>query len=193
LATGGALTTKFPSTPVLDDFARENGVLGADWRGALEEFTVRDEQLIDQTDEGQPVVWNKRFGANQEVFAKLASFADEAREINLVLKSQEPGNACELLEVMYLPNREQIGLDMCADGKWSSLEPVSAALKPGDQLGARAMANGEVRVYRNGELFTTFDASGFPYRTGGYIGVNALSIPENPATWDDFGGGNAAP
>jgi hypothetical protein len=194
VATAGALGVAFPSTSVLDDFARPDGELGDSWLGATDEFSLHDEQLLDTTDAGQPLLWSERFGPNQEVFATLASFAAESREINLVLKAQEVGNPCDLIEVMYEPTHSRIGLDFCVNvNSWTNLKKFDVALSPGDQLGARASANGKVVVYRNGQPIATFDTSGFPYQKDGHIGVNALSVPEDPATWDDFGGGNTAP
>jgi RHS repeat-associated protein len=65
---------------------------------------------------------------------------------------------------------------------------ISVTFADGDQLGARATANGEVKVYKNGSLLGTRDVSAWPYYDdGGYIGVWLLNAGD--AVMDDFGGG----
>lgn len=193
LGTAGASNGGFPSTEVLDRFARDDAELGPSWIGATDEFTLHDEQLLDVTGRGTPLLWDTEFGASQEVFATLVSFGEQAHEINLVLKAQEPGSGCDLIEVLYMPDRGQVGVDFCVEGSWTDLPSVAFELSPGDQLGARVNASGRVAVYVNGIALKTFDASAFPHKAGGHIGVNALSSADEPATWDDFGGGNATP
>lgn len=59
----------------------------------------------------------------------LASFAADAPEINLILKAKEPGDDCELIEVLYMPNRTQVGVHFCSDGDWTELPPFKVTLK----------------------------------------------------------------
>jgi hypothetical protein len=50
------------------------------------------------------------------------------------------------------------------------------------------MANGQVRVYKNGTLLGTRDVSGWTYAAGsGYVGVWMLNA--SASRLDDFGGG----
>jgi hypothetical protein len=123
----------------------------------------------------------------------LASFHGTTTEINLLLKAQKVDSPCDLIEVMYHPDRNEVGVDMCSDEHWTSLPVFSVTLLAGDQLGARITAAGKISVYRNGVLLTTFNAAAFPQQTGGYIGVESLGTTENPAAWDNFGGGTITP
>jgi hypothetical protein len=65
--------------------------------------------------------------------------------------------------------------------------PVTIAA--GDQLGARARADGAVDVYKNGALVGTATvASAWPYRAnGGRIGL--WTINANATIFDTMGGG----
>jgi hypothetical protein len=58
----------------------------------------------------------------------------------------------------------------------------------GDRFGAQALANGQVRVYKNSTLIGTRDVTGWTYAAnGGYVGVWMLGA--NTSVLDDFGGG----
>jgi hypothetical protein len=58
----------------------------------------------------------------------------------------------------------------------------------GDRFGARASANGQVKVYQNGTLLASRDVSSWTYAaSGGYIGL--WFDQANNAFFDDFGGG----
>ena len=193
LGTGGGPSTSFPATPVLDNFNSGNAMLGTSWVGATDSFAIKEQHLVDSAGKGQPLFWGTAFGANQEVFATLTSFHGTTSEINLILKAQQVNNPCELIEVMYHPDRNEVGVDLCSGGDWTSLPVFAVTLLAGDQFGARITAAGKIAVYRNGTLLTTFNAAAFPQQTGGYIGVNSAGSSENPAMWDNFGGGTVAP
>lgn len=193
LGTGGSTNAPFPANSVLDNFNRGNDMLGASWMGGTDTFVIKEQRLVDTAGDGMPLLWGTRFDASQEVFATLADFDTASTEINLVLRAQQQRLFCELIEVMYQPDRARVAVDMCSNGAWTELPAFTVALVPGDQLGARISADGKISVYRNGNLLTTFNASAFPYTTGGYIGVNAAAQGNSPATWDNFGGGNAPP
>jgi len=59
----------------------------------------------------------------------------------------------------------------------------------GDQFGARAMADGTVRVYRNGTLLGSASVAAWPFSAlGGRIGVSVYN--SSASRFDDFGGGS---
>jgi hypothetical protein len=65
---------------------------------------------------------------------------------------------------------------------------LSVAFAPGDRFGAQAMANGQVRVYKNSTLIGTRDVTGWTYTaSGGYVGV--WMIGASTTRLDNFGGG----
>ena len=62
----------------------------------------------------------------------------------------------------------------------------------GDVLGARATADGQLQVYRNGALLGTRNIAAWPFASSsGYIGLWVANAPN--AFLDGFGGGNATP
>jgi|GEM_PF-1492408 len=184
-------TSAFPSTPVLDNFNRANGAIGNNWSGNTSGFSINANQL----DVGAGDVrlwWNTAFGADQEVFVKLTNIDTAASEIDLLLKSQSAtGYNNGLIEVWYEPSQQTVKVVTYASGQgWVEYgAPISVNFANGDVFGARATANGQVEVYRNGSLLGARDVSAWPHATkGGYIG---LWIINGSATLlDDFGGGN---
>jgi hypothetical protein len=176
----------FPSTQLLDNFNREGPGLLDNWIGATGDYAIK-EQAAWCTSCTQAVMWKKAFGEQQEVFATLKQFDDDAGEINLVLKAQD-SPACELIEVIYSPLSLHLRVAYCVDYAWTDLEPLSVMLDEGDRLGARAHTDGKVEIFRNTERLAEVDVSGFPY-TFGRIGLNGVSS-DNGISWDDFGGGD---
>ncbi len=176
----------FPATKVLDDFNRLGLGLGANWSGAVEHYSFSQQQLWCALC-GEPALWSEELGPEQEVFATYARFDADAMEMNLVLKAQDATD-CELIEVLYAPEEHTARIAHCASGKWTDSDKVSLTLKPGDQFGGRAHADGTVELFVNGKSLARFDASTYPHE-GGRIGVNGLSGPSGNA-WDDFGGGD---
>lgn len=193
LGTGGGSAGTFPTTKILDTFNRENGVVGSNWLGATSAFAIRDQRLRDVTSAGYPIHWSAFFGATQEAFATFVGFSNSAQEINLTLKAQGTSD-CELIEVLYRPERGEVGVEFCVGtNDWHTLQSFDVTFAPGDKLGARATADGDVLLFVNGALLGTVDVREFPYyQEQGRIGVNSAG-GAGEATWDDFGGGTAPP
>jgi hypothetical protein len=178
----------FPRTAVLDDFNREDGPPGSNWLGNTSSFAIKGGRLSYVSSSCGATLWQSLFGAEQEVFARLAGINSNASEINIVLKAQDLSD-CELLEVMYSPADRRLELHYCSGGLWHTIDGIALTLQPGDQLGARFNAN-SVHVFVNGVRATIFDASEFPHRgRGGRIGVNCEANADGTTAWDDFGGG----
>ena len=191
--TAGTVTTRFPTTPVLDAFNRPAGV-GENWMGATDVYEIYDLALLCQGEYCPGVFWYQAFGVVQEVFATLVQFSEYSPEINLVFKAQ--GNVdCDLIEVFYAPSREEVLIEACWNGDWNTFGTVAVRFEQGDQLGGRVRSDGFIEIFRNGELLHTVDATDYPYiDSDGYIGVNGIVGPgEAPNAWDDFGGGSLEP
>ena len=75
---------------------------------------------------------------------------------------------------------------------WTNYGNIPATFADGDQLGARAVADGTVEVYQNGTLIATVtlnaEDQAFFDNQGGRIGIWTLAAPN--AILDDFGGGD---
>jgi hypothetical protein len=84
----------------------------------------------------------------------------------------------------------EVEVQFCSGNDWTYAGKADLQLEPGDVLGARTYADGATKVYVNGEVVLTVDASTFQYHAvGGYIGVNSLG----KSYYDDFGGGDIEP
>lgn len=178
---------RFPVTAVLDDFDRADGVVGASWVGPTSEFEIEGGAARYSSGACGPMFWGERFGAEQQAFVTLSAFQPTDHEVFVTLKAQTLGN-CELIEVVYLPEKGAAGVHTCSQGAWENHE-VPATFAPGDQLGGRALPNGQVEVYKNGTLIHAVATPEFPYHAdGGRIGIGCW--PEQGiVTYDDFGGG----
>ena len=180
---------RFPRTPVLDNFNRADGPLSASWIGSRSSYRVMNQTLSYVSGACSPILWDSWFGVEQEVFATLSAVNNQAAEINLVFKAQDLVE-CELIELLYSPERNQIEIHYCTGGAWTELNGIPATLAPGDRLGARFYANARVHIYLNGVRAAIVDVSAYPHKSaGGRIGVNCVAPADGSTGWDDFGGG----
>lgn len=177
----------FPGSRVLDDFNRADGVVGDGWVGPTSEFEIHSGAARYTAGSCGPMFWGESFGAEQEAFVTLTSVQRDDHEAFVTLKAQTLGN-CELIEVVYVPEEGVAGVHTCSEGEWREHE-IPATFVAGDQLGGRALPNGEVEVYKNGTLIYTVATPEFRYHAqGGRIGIGCW--PNNgPIGYDDFGGG----
>ncbi len=182
----------FPTTNVLDDFDRGNGSLGSNWSGDTAGYSVASNRL--DVGAGEDIYWNvSAWGANQEAFVTLTNIDSNGGEQDLLLKSQSSSDwSAGVLEVWYdaANGRVQVWTYTEAQNWVQRGGDIAVTFANGDQLGARATADGQVKVYRNGALLATRDVTGWTYYAeGGYIGL--WFINAGNAVLDDFGGGTA--
>ncbi len=189
----------FPTTGTLDDFNRANGSIGSDWSGNTASYAVASNRLDVTTNaSNNPIFWKNNdtpFGADQEVFVTLQPVdPDYGAEQNLILKSQSNStiaNGALLIHIHPYDNVVQVVTSDSANPWWQHGADLSVPLSPGDQLGARAKANGDVEVYKNGFLIGTRNIGAWQYSaSGGYIGLLFENAAD--ALLDDFGGGEIA-
>jgi hypothetical protein len=178
---------------VLDGFNRANGPLGAGWSGAAGGYAVAANRL--DAGAGGDAYWAAGpFGADQEAYVTVVTPDPAAAELDLLLKAQSrTAWGAGLIEVWYDPRSQRVQVWTFAgpQGWVQRGADLPVALAAGDQFGARATADGQVRVYRNGALLGSRDASGWPYAgQGGYVGLWLDGAPN--AVLDDFGGGPVA-
>ena len=112
--------------------------------------------------------------------------------MDLLLKLQiDNGELVGALEVWYDPANEVLGVwTFASEQDWVQQgSDIPVTFVDGDVLGARATADGQVQVYKNGTLVGTQDVSTWPYyAAGGNIGIWTVSASN--ALLDDFGGGS---
>jgi hypothetical protein len=174
----------------LDNFNRANGAIGTNWSGKTTGYAILTNQL--DVGSGGEAFWSPAtFGANQEVFARFSTIDPASLEIDLLLKSQSrTAYTSGLLEVWYDPvgKRIQVWTYASSQGWVQRGADISVTLVNGDQLGARATADGKVNVYRNSSILATRDVTAWPsYASGGYIGLWFFN--SSASVIDDFGGG----
>jgi predicted extracellular nuclease len=179
--------TTFPSTGLLDDFSSGDVFLRGDWRGISRRgYTLVDQQVM--VSGGGPVYWLSPFGLDQEAFLTLSSLA-EGRHA-LMLKAQSgPGDRGGIL-VSYDAAAQAVVVEIYQNWSWRTINSYPITLQAGDQLGARALADGTVRVYVNCRFIGAADAGDFFAGRDGQIGFWFADAAG--ATFDDFGGGDVA-
>jgi hypothetical protein len=174
---------------LLDDFNQADTVMSANWGGFTSNYSVISNAL--NVDAGDTVFWQaESFGPNQEVFVTLTDIDEGGTEHDLLLKSQSGTTwTSGMLEVWYdaVNERVQVYTFAPSQGWIKHGSDIQVAFVDGDQFGAKALADGSVEVYRNGNLIGTVDVSLWPYASsGGYLGMWFFNAD---AIVDDFGGG----
>ena len=182
----------FPTTNILDDFNRANGAIGSNWSGTTSGYSIASNRL--DVGSGDYLFWNtSSFGPNQEAFVTVTNVDPNAGEQDLILKSQSSsGWSSGVIEVWYSASSSivQVWTYTYSQGWVQRGADIPVTFANGDQFGARATADGQVKVYRNGTLLATRDVTAWPYyANGGYIGL--WFINASNAVLDDFGGGTA--
>jgi predicted extracellular nuclease len=186
--------TTFPATGILDTFNRRDGRLGSNWTGAtqLDQYRIAGNQV--DVEKGGVVLWTRQFGNDQEAFVTLTSIDSNSSHHTLLLKGRGTNATQGAILVSYDAVNRQIAVEALQPGQgWRTVRIFpNITLKAGDLLGARALADGLVRVYVNCELIgvadTTTVVGNLYVNSGGRIGL--FYHLANNATLDDFGGGN---
>lgn len=188
------VSTAFPLTPVLDNFNRANGPLGANWTGTLTGLTITANQLDSNGAEAYPIWAPTVFGPDQEAYVTIAVSPASTNSQDLNLKIQgTTGLPDARVEVRYDMTASRVLVStyhpVSGWNTWLTIAPVF--FTSGDRLGARAYANGIVKVYKNATEIGTADITAWPYHaSGGRIGLTIDFAPDG--RWDDFGGGSFA-
>jgi hypothetical protein len=142
---------------VLDDFNRpDQSNLDGSWQGDLSGYFIENDQIVVRN--GGAIFWDgspSTFGADQSACVTLADNLNH--QSGLALKVQQPNYTGPFLFVMYDADWEQIRVITNAAINWQykTVATFAASLQAGDQLGARAMADGTVLIYVNGEIVGT--------------------------------------
>jgi len=184
----------FPSTSVLDNFNRANGAIGGNWSGQNDSsFAVSANQLaVTSSGLDSFAAWSPAsFGADQEAYLTLSQISASGLEQGLLLKTASDASAAIKVIYMASSNAVRVFTYTPATGWVQRGADISVTFNNGDQFGARAKANGDVEVYKNGSLLGTVSVTAWaPYSGGGYIGLWYSNA--SGAIVDDFGGGNVS-
>lgn len=183
---------------LLDNFNRANTTkgLGKNWTGATNTYRIASNQAQPFTTAGT-IFWNAQprvFGADQAACVTLAQIDPNGKHHTLILKAQSVTNyARGMILVSYDATTPQVIVETIEPGQsgWITRLTIPVTFNNGDVLGAKALADGSVKVYRNGVQIGTATTSPFFVNRGGRIGV--WFHQTSGALFDDFGGGNTTP
>lgn len=186
--------TTFPASNLLDDYNRADGRLGANWSGAtkLDQYRISANQ-VDVT-KGGAVLWNTEYGVDQEAFITLTALDSTSTHHTLLLKGRGVNATQGAILVSYDARNQRITIEALDPGYgWRTVSVVAnITMAAGDTLGARAMADGSVKVYVNclpvGTADTTTVVGNRYVNVGGRIGLFFHQAAN--AAFDNFGGGN---
>ena len=173
--TASAETRVMGLCTILDDFNRPNGPLGSNWDGRIRGYKIRDTQVAVRA--GGPIYWQpESYGPNQEACVTLTRINPKSRQHALLLKVQGLDNWRKgAILVSYNArsgNVEVKARDVSAH-RWilvGSFTPATPVVD-GDQLRARAFADGTVEVLINNVSLGSADAGSFYVDKGGQIGL----------------------
>ena len=186
-----AAANSFPSTPVLDNFNRANGALGAPWVDELTGLSV-DANTLASSGAYAATEWGGAvFGPNQEAYITIATPAPTASEQDLMLKVQGASWTSGHIEVWYSAPDARVNIYTFSPAEsWVERGVISGVtFTAGQRFGARALADGTVQVYRDATLLGTASVGNWPFAAqGGRIGLSFVSSVVG--RYDDFGGGN---
>lgn len=185
------------STNLLDHFNRSNGAIGSNWSDEVSGYTITSNRLDVTSSDEVDIYWAPAmFGIDQEAYVTLVNIdpgAPNDAEIALLLKSQNNTSPVPAkLAVVYNSSQDTVQVWTFAQNaspQWVTQgSTISVAFANNDIFGARARANGQVEVYKNGMLVGTRSVASWPYYSlGGYIGLAHFKAPNT--LLDDFGGG----
>jgi hypothetical protein len=193
---GAVEYTGFPANPVLDNFNRDDGAVGSTWSGNRDAGSYRVVGNHVKVRNGGPLYWiSDVYGVDQEAYVTFTMIDPSAHEETILLKVQgDPANyTLGEIEIVYDSSAHTVNVATLLPGAsdWTLYPTTSLTLKDGDQLGARAYADGSVNVYRNGAPVAVVTLKPkdqkFFNAKGGRIGVWFDTAPQ--ATFDSFGGG----
>ena len=196
----------FPRTDVLDAFP--DAPLNANWVGQRARFSVNAPTLeVDApVNQRATIHWSAtRFGPNQEAYFTFLGNPNEDngyREQSVILKLNG-GRAnqarASFIQVLYDSANSNVDIFTHTQAQGWVLQKrfTGVTFGNGDQLGARALADGTVSAYKNGVLIgnvnVTSGANPWPQSlaaSGGYIGLFFQAGSEQrTAAITDFGGG----
>ena len=158
-------TSAFPTTGILDNFNRANGPVGGSWVGQTAGLVI-DANALALTGGDVWPVWNGGvFGPDQEAYVTFSQTSATAAEQNLMLKVQGTNYTTGHVEVWYSATASRVTVSSYLPATGWKVEGTVAGIlfAPGDQLGARALSNGIVQVFRNGVLRGSVSVASWPF------------------------------
>jgi spore coat protein A, manganese oxidase len=199
-------SASFPRTPVIDNFDRPNGKINSGWKGEVGAYLIVNQAA--RVRWASTIYWNPQtFGPNQEAYFTFTNVSSVAQGQALILKNtggSPTGYGAKWIEVLYAAptSSVQIRTDDNPNGFQIRATINNVTFGPGDQFGARALADGQVIVFKNGiaigSHYLTSGTKPWPASRatgGGKIGVwfrgaGNYDGASKEIGFDNFGGGD---
>jgi hypothetical protein len=201
---GGAFVA-FPKTSILDNFNRTNSptlcLAGSNWSIPCTGASIASKVAVSGAG-SIPTTWiGNVFGPSQEAYFKFTRVARVADQ-SLLLKYSGSASDPNMIQVTYNATVSPASVSVWtrtagAATPWIKWATFPMTFSANDIFGARAMADGSVRVYKNGVQYglVYLNAGSNPWpnaliQNGGKIGFWFLGTSSSrDARFDDFGGG----
>ena len=180
------------STLVLDDFNRADGALGPNWSGLTDvsNYAIADNR-VDVLNGGNLYWGNREYGPDQEVFLTLSEIDPHGfHAVMLKVQGMPPAIGRAGIKITYDAKNRLLIVTRHVKSTSTTLASVNASLSNGDQLGARALADGRIVVYVNCRAVVQVTDPTFA-GMGGWPGAVFSRAPA--AMFDEFGGGDHIP
>lgn len=185
-----ASVLEFPTSGVLDDFERPDGLVGGAWVGDVAGLRITGGRLQQVSATSSAVLSSPVLGSDQEAWIQFVQVSTTSQEQNLMLKVQgatwDTGN----IEVRYdaLAGNVVVSTYSPTQGWVQRGGPFPTTFQNGDTFGARALANGLVSVFRNGVALGSCSVNGWPSAAlGGRVGLTMTNVATTRI--EAFGGG----
>lgn len=194
----------FPTTPLLDDFNRADGGLGANWTGNVEAglgvLTLASNQLIGPVSNYGTALWNPTlFNPNQECYFTMQGASTDYNQVYLRIKNA--GASVDCYAVVFQPS-SGIKVYRTINGVTSAaLATLTGTPANGWKVGATVTSSGADNIieawadsgagwtsrgtYTDVAASTDLNGSG-----GSNIGVAIFGSGSTTRAVDDFGGGD---
>jgi hypothetical protein len=185
----GSLALNIVCGTILDDFNRPEKQLGNNWAGsrAPTNYKIVNGQV--QVLKGGPVYWKEpAFGPTQEACLTLTQLDDHGH-YSVLLKVQQRNWRRGAIDVFYNAQEQVVGVEIFVPkGEFERIATFPMTLQNGAQLAGRALADGTVEIYVNGQLVGQTNAGPFFVNKGGYIGMWLFGSADEYALVDNFAG-----
>jgi uncharacterized repeat protein (TIGR01451 family) len=164
-----------PTCTILDDFNRADGPLGSDWDGQTSGYRIKSNEVAVRA--GGPIYWQpEAYGADQEACVTLTRINPKSKQHGLLLKVQELNDWRQgAIRVSYNALSGNVNVEARDVGanQWTMVGSLTPPMQvvDGDQLRAKAFADGTVEVLINDTSIGTADAGSFYAGQGGQIGL----------------------
>lgn len=198
-SSGGGASV--PATPVLDNFNRADGALGANWTQAIASYSMPPiaSNAVALT-QFPSAAWNSSFAADQEAYAKVTQTSGTSTPISLLLRANnlnQSGVTSAYRVVVYLNTGNTYAAEafLVQSGSNTSLGFQNAVVPVGQSYFLARIVGSTISLY--------YSSDGVTYTLGkqwtdstlsssGYIGFYSSNNSGTGVVIDDFGGGAVA-